>query len=81
MSLLGRSAIVTGGTGGLGSAVVKTLLEAGARVAVPFRRAGELRAHGEPGVRRFRKSRSYRPTGRVRTGRNRSLSGPKFLTR
>ena len=37
-----KSAIVTGGTGALGSAVVRALLEAGARVAVPFRKPGEL---------------------------------------
>jgi NAD(P)-dependent dehydrogenase (short-subunit alcohol dehydrogenase family) len=42
MQLEGKSAIVTGGTGGLGSAVVRTLLDAGARVAVPFRKPGEL---------------------------------------
>lgn len=42
MSLSGKSAVVTGGTGALGSAVVAALLGAGARVAVPFRRAGEL---------------------------------------
>jgi NAD(P)-dependent dehydrogenase (short-subunit alcohol dehydrogenase family) len=41
-TLSGKSAIVTGGTGALGGAVVRALLEAGARVAVPFRKAGEL---------------------------------------
>jgi NAD(P)-dependent dehydrogenase (short-subunit alcohol dehydrogenase family) len=40
--LTGKSAVVTGGTGALGSAVVATLLGAGARVSIPFRRAGEL---------------------------------------
>lgn len=40
--LSGKSAIVTGGTGALGAAVVRTFLEAGARVAVPFRKEGEL---------------------------------------
>jgi NAD(P)-dependent dehydrogenase (short-subunit alcohol dehydrogenase family) len=34
-----RAAIVTGGTGALGRAVVKRLLAGGARVAVPYRRA------------------------------------------
>ena len=42
MRLDGKSAIVTGGTGGLGAAVVAALLAAGSRVAVPFRKAGEL---------------------------------------
>lgn len=43
MTLLARkTAIVTGGAGGLGSAVVVELLSAGARVAVPFRKPGEL---------------------------------------
>jgi NAD(P)-dependent dehydrogenase (short-subunit alcohol dehydrogenase family) len=42
MILSGKSAIVTGGTGALGSAVVKVFLEAGARVCVPYRKAGEL---------------------------------------
>lgn len=37
-----RVAIVTGGTGGLGCAVVRLLLEAGARVAVPHRDPGKL---------------------------------------
>jgi len=46
--LTGKSAVVTGGTGALGSAVVAALLGAGARVSVPFRRAGELdRLRGE----------------------------------
>jgi NAD(P)-dependent dehydrogenase (short-subunit alcohol dehydrogenase family) len=43
MTLLdGKTAVVTGGTGGLGAAIVTSLLQAGARVAVPFRKAGEL---------------------------------------
>lgn len=41
-ALDGKTAIVTGGAGGLGSAVVVELLSAGARVAVPFRKPGEL---------------------------------------
>lgn len=36
-----RAAIVTGGTGALGRAVVRRLLDAGTRVAVSYRRAGE----------------------------------------
>ena len=40
--LSGKTAIVTGGAGALGSAIVRVLLEEGARVAVPFRKAGEL---------------------------------------
>lgn len=40
MTLEGRTAIVTGGTGALGAAVVRTLLSAGARVDVPFRERG-----------------------------------------
>jgi NAD(P)-dependent dehydrogenase (short-subunit alcohol dehydrogenase family) len=39
-----RAAIVTGGTGALGRAVVKRLLGAGARVAVSYRRDEEWRA-------------------------------------
>ena len=39
-----RAAIVTGGTGALGRAVVKRLLGAGARVAVSYRRAEEWRS-------------------------------------
>jgi NAD(P)-dependent dehydrogenase (short-subunit alcohol dehydrogenase family) len=35
-------AVVTGGTGALGGAVVEAFLGAGARVSVPFRRSGEL---------------------------------------
>jgi NAD(P)-dependent dehydrogenase (short-subunit alcohol dehydrogenase family) len=39
-----RGVIVTGGTGALGRAVVRLLLERGARVAVAWRDAGEWRA-------------------------------------
>jgi NAD(P)-dependent dehydrogenase (short-subunit alcohol dehydrogenase family) len=42
MTLNGKTAIVTGGTGALGGAVVAAFLGAGAAVAVPFRRPGEL---------------------------------------
>ena len=42
--LSGKTAIVTGGAGALGSAIVRVLLEEGARVAVPFHKAGELEA-------------------------------------
>jgi NAD(P)-dependent dehydrogenase (short-subunit alcohol dehydrogenase family) len=38
----GKTAVVTGGAGALGAAVVQVFLSEGARVAVPFRRAGEL---------------------------------------
>ncbi|MFN8092084.1 MAG: SDR family oxidoreductase [Vicinamibacteria bacterium] len=38
------SVVVTGGTGGLGRAVVLLLLARGARVAVPYRRADEWKA-------------------------------------
>ena len=38
----GKVAIVTGGTGALGGAVVKAFLEAGAAVVAPYRRAGDL---------------------------------------
>ncbi|MDQ2978948.1 MAG: SDR family oxidoreductase [Acidobacteriota bacterium] len=44
MLLSGKTAIVTGGTGALGSAIVRVFLDEGARVAVPFRKAGELEA-------------------------------------
>ncbi|RRR77342.1 MAG: SDR family oxidoreductase [Candidatus Viridilinea halotolerans] len=37
-----RIALITGGTGALGSAVVHTFLQAGAKVVVPYRREGEL---------------------------------------
>lgn len=41
-ALEGKIAVVTGGTGALGSAVVATLLAAGAQVVVPTHRPGEL---------------------------------------
>lgn len=44
MTLEGKVAIVTGGAGALGGAVVQTLLAAGASVAVPTHREGELAA-------------------------------------
>jgi NAD(P)-dependent dehydrogenase (short-subunit alcohol dehydrogenase family) len=47
MSLTGNVALVTGGTGGLGSAVVATLLAAGATVDVPY--------HNPDGLERLRK--------------------------
>jgi NAD(P)-dependent dehydrogenase (short-subunit alcohol dehydrogenase family) len=53
---LPRGVIVTGGTGALGRAVVKQLLERGARVAVPWRDAGEwqgLRAAAGEGAPLF----------------------------
>ena len=43
-NLDGKNAIVTGGTGALGSAVVRSLLREGARVFVPFSRDGALDA-------------------------------------
>ena len=42
MMLEGKTAIVTGGTGALGAAIVRAFLAEGARVAVPFRKEGEL---------------------------------------
>jgi NAD(P)-dependent dehydrogenase (short-subunit alcohol dehydrogenase family) len=42
MDLEEKSAVVTGGAGALGGAVVAALLEAGARVSVPVRKPGEL---------------------------------------
>src|SRR5262245_3562100 len=41
-TLTGKIAIVTGGAGALGSAVVAELLGAGAQVFVPIHREGEL---------------------------------------
>jgi NAD(P)-dependent dehydrogenase (short-subunit alcohol dehydrogenase family) len=51
-----RAAIVTGGTGALGRAVVKRLLGSGARVAVSYRRADDwrsLEAEAGPGASLF----------------------------
>ncbi len=63
MRLSGKTAVVTGGVGALGGAVVKALLEAGARVSVPFRKPGELGSLPAVGrasipTRRFRARRS-----------------------
>ncbi|MCZ6756205.1 MAG: 3-oxoacyl-[acyl-carrier-protein] reductase [Gemmatimonadetes bacterium] len=44
MDLTGRAALVTGGTRGIGLAVAKQLVEAGARVAVMSRNAEQARA-------------------------------------
>ena len=44
MGFVDRVAIITGGTGALGSAVTRALIEAGARVAIPYRNAGEWNA-------------------------------------
>jgi NAD(P)-dependent dehydrogenase (short-subunit alcohol dehydrogenase family) len=41
-TLDGKVAIITGGAGGLGAAVVTALLDAGARVIVPVEREGDL---------------------------------------
>jgi NAD(P)-dependent dehydrogenase (short-subunit alcohol dehydrogenase family) len=49
---MGRTALITGGTGGLGTAVASTFLEAGWRVVAPVRAgsAGRLPAGAEPVV-------------------------------
>ncbi len=44
MTLSGKVALVTGGAGALGGAVVRALLDAGAAVVVPHHRPGELDA-------------------------------------
>lgn len=44
MTLTGKVAVVTGGGGALGGAVVQALLGAGAAVAVPFHKPGDLEA-------------------------------------
>ncbi|GHU00183.1 beta-ketoacyl-ACP reductase [Alphaproteobacteria bacterium] len=53
-SLAGKTALVTGATGGIGQALVATLVEQGARVVATGRRAGELEAlsarHGSDAV-------------------------------
>lgn len=54
LNFAGREAVVTGGTGALGSAVVGRLLEAGATVHVPVYAAEELEGfphRGHPAVR------------------------------
>ncbi|MBO0751414.1 MAG: SDR family NAD(P)-dependent oxidoreductase, partial [Bradyrhizobiaceae bacterium] len=56
MDYQGRTVVITGGTGGLGSAVVQALLSAGAVCHVPHRgdKAGGLRHHSlltlHPGI-------------------------------
>jgi NAD(P)-dependent dehydrogenase (short-subunit alcohol dehydrogenase family) len=51
MRLSGKTAVVTGGAGGLGSAVVQALLTEGARVTVPFRKVEDLDAlRRTPGI-------------------------------
>ena len=37
-SLKGKTALITGGTGGLGSAIARAFLQQGAQVAVPVRK-------------------------------------------
>ncbi|NTU83279.1 MAG: SDR family NAD(P)-dependent oxidoreductase [Chloroflexales bacterium] len=44
MSLGEKVAVITGGAGALGGAVVRALIDAGAAVAVPYHREGELEA-------------------------------------
>jgi len=46
MEVLGRSAIVTGGAGGLGAAIVRRLVEAGVRVAIFDRDAERAKGTG-----------------------------------
>src|SRR5262245_51794022 len=46
MTLAGKSAVVTGGAGGLGAAVVRALLGQGARVDVPVRRPEDFETLG-----------------------------------
>jgi len=42
MTMQGRVAVVSGGAGALGSAVVKAFLDAGSRVVIPYLKEGEL---------------------------------------
>jgi NAD(P)-dependent dehydrogenase (short-subunit alcohol dehydrogenase family) len=51
LGLAGRHVVVTGGTGALGGAIVRRLLEAGARVHVPVRRSAGLPVHASLDVR------------------------------
>jgi NAD(P)-dependent dehydrogenase (short-subunit alcohol dehydrogenase family) len=60
MSLTGKVALVTGGTGGLGSAVVAVLLAAGATVDVPY--------HSPDGLERLRKNASVDPNAALSGG-------------
>ncbi len=54
LALSGKTAVVTGGTGALGAAVVAALLAEGVRVAVPYRKAGELeRLRAERSLKRY----------------------------
>ena len=58
MSYRDRHVVVTGGTGALGTAVVGTLLEAGATCHVPYRSADEARIFRTARTRASRSSRS-----------------------
>lgn len=44
MTLQDRVAVITGGTGALGRAVVQEFVAAGARIAVPYRREADAQA-------------------------------------
>ena len=54
--LIGRRALVTGGTRGIGAAIAQRLLDAGAKVVVTARSRGEATARG-----RRRSSRATSP--------------------
>ena len=71
MNGMGRTALVTGGTGGLGCAVTERLLDDGWRVVAPWIVKSELTRVPPTSATRARGGRPVRPAGRRRRGRDR----------